>query len=362
MAYPAGFFPVGFFDADYWPGIGVDGTALGAFAPGEQFLVNGSILADLVASVSGIGRTYLGIRHLRNSAKAHSFLADPQGDGLPTRLRGAFVERVAIDEEWFSSTRTMAHERWVITCLESYVSDVGEVPFGRLLDRVAAKMRANPVLSDAVLLSAIETPTIDHVKYGDTLMARGVIGLEVEELITITQPTVTPSNPTNYGTDATAGEDMSDVQGVISNYLRAADETALVINDFELIMNEVAFANRMVVPDASPDLPNKINTWQMRRIAVDEDRGVGNLVDGSEEWRLDFWRGWSDERATYCRHQSALDQVRTQFRALGNAGGAHIGRTLNSPLQVDEIVDGDIDGKLVHHAECRLMIDEVIHA
>jgi hypothetical protein len=113
-------------------------------------------LAALLATVPGIGRLH---NYERFAAKPQDF----QALYLQGRdIRGFYIRRQSYRELTYSSTRNKVRTRWSIRGFASLVdAEATELAFDALLDGMAAKLRANPVLRDNLFTPLCHTVTDD---------------------------------------------------------------------------------------------------------------------------------------------------------------------------------------------------------
>lgn len=316
-------------------------------------------LATVLAGVAGIGRVHVGERHLRDETRMRELLHAPQ-DGEPDRMAGAFLGRVSIEEDWWSSQRTDAREVYRLRMFRAIDSaQHSDRDFQGVVAAVSTALRGRTSIGSAYLLDAADVAGISAGPVAQVNCHVAEVLIPVRERYTVgsvTQPASVASTASGRTVYESTAEELA-------WYVASATGCGRVHADrrFGIDEKEAQALLEMQAED-TPDR-SEIRAWVVFRASDREERGIGNRIDAAPGWRLAHYRGWHDATDSYDDCQRHLDAVREVFRGVGVLGNTtNPTMAVSSPLQVDEIGEGLAFGRLVHLVSARVRVQEVVHA
>lgn len=325
-------------------------------------------IASVLSTVEGAGPVYTGDLHIRDRSRFRQLFSWAIGQpGDREKLRGWRIVRDRIEERagivagFPTQSRSAAREHYSLLCMQGLTSTPGsERDFQELLDRALAKFRTQTSLGSALSFDCGKVVGAGNKMIAGVLCHYAEIDLAVEEVYTI--PTVTPQ-PASNSHSASARSSYSAAALQIATYLSSVADTGQVHPERPVTNDEAGFLATMAIVDPLDATKRRIAVWRIYRDANAEERGIGQRIEADADWRIIGSYQWSDSDTTYDAVQRYVDAVREKFRGLWGLGHP-INPTMavSGPLQIPEIGGRMFGNKLVHWADCRLPVEEVIHA
>lgn len=318
----------------------------------------GRAILQQLATVEDIGPIFEGDLHIRDESRLKSLFRRVTGQQRD-ELVGWRVIRDTVSENWWSTARTKATERYVIRGIQGVTQRDSEAVFQARLDRVWAAFRGITSIGSARVLEAANTPGVAYVQFGSAMCHYAEIVLEVEELYTIGSV----SQPAAESNDASNREDFAATANQIAGYIASVADSGRVLPSRPWVVTERDRDSLLIVPGDTPTAPGKLRSWKVYRDHDREARQLGNRIEADSSWKLACHWGWSDEHRSYDAFQQHLDAVRAVVRGVGNLGSSrNVTQVLSSPLQIREIGARMYASVLCHLAACEIAVEEVVHA
>lgn len=349
-----------------------------------SWAVIGPAIQEIVQAVdlsdgSPLGQVHLGDVHLARDDRFAELFTVPDGSGRD-RLRGIRIARTSIEERWFSSTRTLARERYVLRLVEGLTKTVTDPALGAVdsarafqayVNDVRAPFREAIRIADGtdLVCEAPEVPQIEYLMYGSKLCHYAEINLVATVMETIGDVDQ-PAAAANAG-DARAP--YADAADQLAAYLSMLENFGVVRTERPDVTKAGPDGNDVVDLDhratllsesvSAGDARAQLRLWLLFRNADRETRGIANRVEGRATWSVHRFWPWLDVVESYTAFQNDIDEARALLRGVGNLGNVdNPTQVLSSPLQFRELGARMYADVLCHFGTGTIEVEEVVHA
>ena len=360
MAFPGRYFPPRYYPDRYFPQVGaVLPATLVPTPPPASWETVSNALAVQLNQIEGLCNVHLGDRHIRDEDRLRQLFGAEQDDPNDRdRICGAIVSRESIEEEWFTQSRTLAVEKWMVRIYLNWQDRDGtERRFQELLDRVWTHFRTVKAIADLEDW-CYRTTNIQFAQFGDRLCHQADVEFEARALLNI--PTLT--QPTVQKAVLDAREDYPDIIEQLVEQVNTADGPARVQHERVRAITKDEVLNTMGAQVDGQDR-QQIRTWRLYRETDTETRGIGMRVTTETPIKIEGFHSWVDTNDSAYKFQQTIEDMRFQFRGFGQLGNrVNPTATLQTPLQVSEIGARTLgDSFLTHFADCTVGIEETVH-